>query len=106
MNLAKLTIQAVIAALCTLALLTAFGACQSCATTQPSPTPPAAIDAPQIPSCATACAHGAALGCSWAQPTPLGGTCEQVCTNAAQTVPWNVACLISITNCAAGDSCP
>jgi len=59
-----------------------------------APTP-----VPVIPSCATACAHGASLGCSWAQPTPKGATCVTVCTNAAATVPWDVVALTSATTC-------
>ena len=59
---------------------------------QPCPAPVAA-------TCDTACLHGKNLGCQWATPTPQGGTCLQVCANAAQTVPWNVEALTTATTC-------
>ena len=82
----------------TLTLLFAI-ACAACATTpcvvdaKPCPTPK------PTPTCATACANGSKLSCTWAAPTPQGHTCPEVCTNAAQTVPWNVTSLTNATSC-------
>ena len=72
--------------------------CTACATTpcpvgsaQPCPAPAA--------TCETACLHGHNLGCDWATPTPQGHTCQEVCANAALTVPWTVANLTAATSC-------
>lgn len=66
-------------------------------------TTPCSVDAKPCPApaatCATACANGAKHECGWANPTPAGHTCLEVCTNAAQTVPWNVAGLTSAATC-------
>ncbi|MGO9289768.1 MAG: hypothetical protein ACLQIJ_13575 [Polyangia bacterium] len=70
--------------------------CQSCAHTTPTPTN---TDAGTTPSCATACANGARMNCMWASPTPMGHTCVEVCTNAEQSVPWDVAGLTTVTTC-------
>ena len=65
-----------------------------------NPTPPAPTnDAGPSGNCSTACANGARLGCPWASPTPAGATCQVVCANAAQTVPWNVAALTTAATC-------
>jgi hypothetical protein len=50
-------------------------------------------------NCNTACSHGLALGCEWSAPTPQGHACVEVCTNASQTVPWDVSSLTSATAC-------
>ena len=73
-----------------------------------APTPAPVVDAapaPAAPSCATACARAAALGCDYASPSPKGVTCEAVCQNAQQFVPWNLACRTNITSCAAVLNC-
>jgi hypothetical protein len=75
-------------------LALAFAACASTpcpVDTKPCPTP--------APTCVTACAQGAKLKCIWATPTPMGASCETVCTNAALTVPWNVKTLTAATSC-------
>jgi hypothetical protein len=74
-----------------LALITSASKCN------PNPPPPDA--AVPVSSCSTACARGAALQCVWAQPTPLGASCSDVCVNAAHTVPWDVARLTSASAC-------
>jgi hypothetical protein len=50
-------------------------------------------------TCATACAKGLELGCEWAEPTPMDHPCVEVCQNAAETVPWDVATLSKATAC-------
>ena len=80
-----------------LAFVFAVLGCQSCAT---SPTPAPNGDGGTVTSsCASACAKGTKLKCVWANPTPEGATCVQVCTNAAATVPWNVSALTAATSC-------
>jgi len=65
------------------------------------PTPP---DVP-APSPATACARGRALGCSWAQTTPGGRTCEAVLTALAELQPVDLGCLSTVPTCDAEDRC-
>jgi hypothetical protein len=74
-----------------------FVACANCGTNPPIPTQA---------TCDAACARGAQLGCEWARPTHLGATCGAVCLNAADKVPWNVACLSVAASCVAADACP
>ena len=52
-------------------------------------------------TCATACANGAGLGCTWAEPTPQGAACTVVCQNASATIPWDVSTLTAATSCQA-----
>jgi hypothetical protein len=74
-----------------IAIVFAIVATAGCGT-GPSPVPTTS-------TCATACARGSALSCIWATPTPMGASCEQVCSNADRIVPWNVACLTSASTC-------
>lgn len=78
--------------------------CASCTgpTPVPNPLPPPQDNA----TCETACARGAALGCTWAAPTPKGAPCTDVCQNAATLVPWNVGCLSTIATCNDTSACP
>ena len=69
----------------------------------PVPDPPPA-PAP-IATCATACARGTELGCTWATPTPNGTPCADVCAMASRIAPWNVACLTTATSCEAANTC-
>ena len=72
----------------------------------PAPTPVVdAAPAPTAPSCATACARAAVLGCNYAAPSPDGVTCTAVCQNAQQFVPWDLTCRTNITSCAAVLNC-
>lgn len=64
----------------------------SCVTPGPVPPTPTA-------TCASVCAHGVELGCTWAEETPKGATCEEVCENASRVVPWNLDCLAAATEC-------
>lgn len=71
---------------------------QGCNHNGPVPTPTEDAAAPS-PSCATACARGAKLGCQYATPTPMGASCATVCENAAETVPWDIRGLTNATIC-------
>jgi hypothetical protein len=82
----------------TLALILSL-AFASCATTTPCPVDVTKPCPTPAATCATACAQGAKLKCLWATPTPMGASCETVCTNAAATVPWNVKALTSASTC-------
>jgi hypothetical protein len=77
----------------TLILALAFA---GCATT---PCPTGATPCPAPADCSTACLHGKNLGCEWATATTLGGACVDVCTNAEQTIPWDVQSLTTATAC-------
>jgi hypothetical protein len=70
----------------------------SCAHT---PTPAPSADAGGPITCASACDHGATIGCLWAQPTPKGASCERVCLNATNAgQPWDLHELAVATSCA------
>jgi hypothetical protein len=83
-----------------------FVACQGC---PPAPGPvvnPTGPDAaaPTLPvsqACVDFCQHGTDLGCPWAQPTPMGATCGQVCANnqEAAIAPWDLACRTKASDC-------
>ena len=73
-----------------------FSTASNCGSTQL----PDAAPAPVAPSCATACARAAALGCDYAQPSPDGVTCEAVCKNAQGLFRWDLACRTGISACA------
>jgi hypothetical protein len=70
-----------------------------CATTQPCPVDVKPCPKPVTANCSTACLHGKNLGCEWATPSLMGGTCLQICNNAALTVPWNVRELTAAVTC-------
>jgi hypothetical protein len=59
---------------------------------------------PTTATCETACERGAKLSCTWATPTPKGAPCTEVCQNASQVVPWDVACLATLASC--DQACP
>jgi hypothetical protein len=80
-------------------LIACFAFRFGCATTTPCPVDTKPCPKPAPATCETACLHGKNLGCIWATPTPMGATCVQVCSNAALTVPWNVAALTTATTC-------
>jgi hypothetical protein len=69
-----------------------------CATVPPGPGPAA--------DCDGLCAHGVELGCRWAQATPKGASCVEMCLSA-QTgpLPWNFTCSAKAESCAAVDAC-
>ena len=82
--------------------------CQGC---HPSPAPvvnpsgaagAAPAPLPDGPAtCLDFCRHGDALSCAWAEPTPDGATCLQVCTNNQKVAiaPWNLDCRVQATVC-------
>jgi hypothetical protein len=49
-------------------------------------------------TCDTACVNQIKLGCIPAT-TPQGHSCVEVCTNAMQSVPWDVAGLTTASVC-------
>jgi hypothetical protein len=74
-------------------------ACMPAPTRDPPPQPEG------IYTCATACARGAELGCTWAQPTPAGTSCADVCAVASRIAPWNAQCLTTSGTCEAAGTC-
>lgn len=85
-------------------LLLALVFCSSCAgcPVNPTPTP----DAAPHYSCVTACTRGLEMGCRWADSTPGGGECYDVCQNAQQFgLKWDLACRSKAASCAAVDNC-
>jgi hypothetical protein len=73
-----------------------------CTPIQPQPTTPA--------TCADACAHGAGrdgsgLSCDWAQPSPDGVPCEQICGEAPAALPWALACIVGANSCESAEQC-
>lgn len=88
-------------------LLLALGACNPL-----NPLPPATpLDPPPTPGtaadCKAACAHLVALHCPSGDPTPQGGTCEQVCLNTEESgyASMNPRCLAQIKACADEEAC-
>jgi len=52
-------------------------------------------------TCLDYCRRGAVLGCPWAQPTPAGATCVDVCANYQKVspAPWDLTCRTQSTVC-------
>lgn len=71
----------------------------------PLPTPVPGPTPELLGTCETACARGAELGCRWAQPTPKGTPCADVCATASRIAPWGVSCLTTAQSCEAADAC-
>ena len=68
-----------------------------CGTVQPSPTPAF--------TCATACAHGAVLGCDWAIWIPTVGPCETQCVDWVATWGYDMQCMTTVATCAEAEGC-
>lgn len=70
----------------------------------PLPDP---VEPPAVPTCATACARAAELGCPHAKPTPKGATCVEVCKNVQSSgfLRWDLRCRSIAASCAAADEC-
>ncbi len=82
----------------TIALLVGlFAACQDA----PQPRPPLPPYRPNT-TCAAACAHRLALGCTDGKPTAKGTSCEDVCldVNASGVARWPTDCLVVTRTCA------
>lgn len=69
----------------------------------PVPTPP---KPPRAATCADACDNAAQLRCSFAEPTPHGTSCVEVCENAQTFEHWDLECMRSAGSCSAWDDCP
>lgn len=86
-----------------LAMVLSLG-CDGC---HPSPQPvtPVGLDGPA--TCATVCANGVAHGCAFAQPTPLGASCVDVCLHNQDVgiAPWDLDCRTAAPSCARIDAC-
>jgi len=52
-------------------------------------------------TCLDYCRRGAALGCSWAKPTPAGAPCVDVCANNQNVdiAAWDLDCRTAATSC-------
>jgi hypothetical protein len=52
-------------------------------------------------ACERACATGTRLGCPFAEPTPDGTTCVQVCIDTERTgwTRWHAECVAEATTC-------
>lgn len=70
----------------------------------PPPKPPAP---PGTATCAAYCEVGDRLGCSYAQPTPQGTSCIQVCRDVQESgiTTLNLDCAVTQTDCASIDRC-
>ncbi len=55
--------------------------------------------------CDTACSHWQQLGCDFAEPTPAGVECVEVCEMSIPDA-WNLECMAAIESCEQVDSCP
>lgn len=57
--------------------------------------------------CVRACEHGKKLGCEFAEPTPNGVECSQVCIETELTgwSNWNPECVLKAASCEAADKC-
>jgi hypothetical protein len=74
----------------------------SCGT--PGPVPPTPVPGA---ACVDVCSRAATLGCSFAQPSPGGVPCTEVCENLRTSgLPsWNLPCMAGSTTCEAMDTC-
>ena len=81
----------------------------ACPFPQPNPgpdpePPPRAVDSPVY--CAAACRRLRELGCPEGNAAPGGGTCEDVCNNAAEAgISLDTKCVMSVEDCDAVDRC-
>jgi hypothetical protein len=85
--------------------------CNGCQHPQPGPVTPSADaalwDGSTPATCLDLCRHGQDLGCTWAQPTPKGAPCVDVCVNnqAVQIAAWDLDCRVRKSSCAEVDRC-
>lgn len=73
----------------------------SCRTVPPAPTPSGAA------TCEDVCIHGRQLGCGYANPTPRGATCVEVCVDvvAGGDFTLDLECRARAATCEAAESC-
>lgn len=73
----------------------------------PVPPPPGPRSDAGGVTCADACQHVLDMQCAWAQPTPDGHTCLDVCRSAEESgvVAWNVGCVFQASTCGEADRC-
>lgn len=69
----------------------------------PVPDPPPG-PYPKGATCESACAHLQSLECAFAQPTPAGVQCTELCSESIP--PWNVDCMTAASECSEADGCP
>lgn len=64
------------------------------------------VDGGREYTCADACQRGYQLGCPFAEPTPDGASCLDVCViSKTSSRPWNLACRSKITSCQGAYAC-
>jgi len=75
--------------------------------TSPQPVPTPTPDAAPHVSCVTVCQRGLEMGCKWADPTPNGAECYDVCANVMTFgLKWDLTCRTNAQSCADADKCP
>lgn len=76
-----------------------------CERQAPEPVPPP-HPLPGEFTCETACENFRLLGCEEYAPTPMGGTCVQVCENAQRTpAPMDLGCIVRAESCEQARAC-
>jgi hypothetical protein len=72
----------------------------------PDPPPPNPPDPVENADCEAVCGRAAVLGCEWAEPTPRGASCTELCEGVqAGLLPWDLDCRVRAPSCAAMDAC-
>jgi hypothetical protein len=84
----------------------ALASCPGCPPPAP-PVTPDAKDAATPGTCGGVCANGRRLGCAFAQNTPQGASCEDVCNNLERSgvTSWDLSCRSVARSCAEVDQC-
>jgi hypothetical protein len=84
-----------------LAAFAAFALLTACHVIPPTPTPTGAA------TCEDVCVRGRQLGCSYANPTPRGATCVEVCKDvvAGGDFTLDLECRARAATCAAAEAC-
>lgn len=75
----------------------------------PPPKPPDPPLPPPVENvdCGAVCERAATLSCEWAESTPDGATCVQVCQKIQDSgvVQWDLECRVQSESCAEMDAC-
>jgi hypothetical protein len=85
-----------------------FFACGPYPPPEPTPGPePEPIPDPISATCTEVCVRGDFLNCKWAQPTPGGASCVEVCENVQTSgiVQWDLGCRAAARSCAEVEAC-